>query len=256
MRVLNADRNLLSNIEGWLSNDALFITEQLFALQRENEWISGILELGVFKGKYLSVLAQQAKDANVPVIGVDAFLEKSGVRLAEEHKQFAESTILNSVRSIAGSTDNVTLIGGYTHEVSLDKLRSLCPSGYSFISVDAGHDAADVEHDSKMADALMTEPGVAAFDDIYNAVTPGVAEGFFKYMNGGRRNLAPFATCGNKVFVCRPAHHSKYYGFCKELARNIQQAAPELSRTLDQLSANEANSWSPTLCGYEVIPFL
>ncbi len=256
MRVLNADRNLLNNIEGWLSNDALFITEQLFALQRENGWITGILELGVFKGKYLSVLAQQAKEANAPVVGVDAFLEKFGLRLAEEHKQSAENTILNSVRSLAGSVDNVSLIAGYTHEVSADRLRGLCPAGYSFVSVDAGHDAADVEHDSAIADALMTEQGVAAFDDIYNAVTPGVAEGFFKYMNGDKRNLAPFATCGNKVFVCRPAQHAAYSGFCKELARSIKQTTPELSRTLDQLEANEANSWSPTLCGYEIIPFL
>lgn len=54
MRVLNADRNLLNNIEGWLSNDALFITEQLFALQRENGWITGILELVFSRGSILA----------------------------------------------------------------------------------------------------------------------------------------------------------------------------------------------------------
>lgn len=72
---------------------------------------------------------------------MDAFLEKFGLRLVEEHKQSAENTILNSVRSLAGSVDNVSLIAGYTHEVSVDRLRGLCPAGYSFVSVDAGHDA-------------------------------------------------------------------------------------------------------------------
>lgn len=256
MRVLNADRNLLNNVEGWLSNDALFITEQLFALQRENGWITGILELGVFKGKYLSVLAQQSSESGVPIVGVDAFLERHGLRLSDEHKRSAENTILNAVRSVAGSTNNVSLIAGYTHEISVDRLRSMCPDGYSFVSVDAGHDADDVEHDSAMADALLSEHGVAAFDDIYNAVCPGVAEGFFRYMNGSERALAPFATCGNKVFACRPADHTRYYDFCRELAVNIKQTAPELSRTLDQLVANDQNGWSPTLCGSKIIPFL
>jgi hypothetical protein len=256
MRVLNVDRSLLNNIEGWLSNEALFLTEYLFALQRESGWISGILELGVFKGKYLSLLAQQVAGEGVPVVGVDAFLERFGVRLAEEHKQHAEANILNAVRSVAGSSDNVTLIAGYTHEVSIDRLRALCPNGYSFISVDAGHDADDVEHDSAVTDALLSEHGVAAFDDIYNAVCPGVAEGFFRYMAADGRGLAPFATCGNKVFVCRPAEHDRYYAFSKDLARNIKQAAPELARTLDQLVANEENNWSPMLCGYQIIPFL
>jgi hypothetical protein len=256
MKILNVNRESLNNVEGWLSNDALLLTEFLFAFQRQNDWISGVLELGVFKGKYLSLLAQQASGSCVPIVGVDAFLERHGVRLADEHKQFAEATILNAVRSVAGSTDNVTLIAGYTHEVSQARLRDLCPAGYSFISVDAGHDAEDVEHDSALADSLLSAQGIAAFDDIYNAVCPGVAEGFFRYMMGDSRDLAPFATCGNKVFVCRPAMHSRYYDFSMQLARGIKEAAPELARTLDQLVANEENHWSPRLCGYDIIPFL
>ncbi len=189
-------------------------------------------------------------------MGVDAFLARHGLRLEQADKQYAEEVILNGVRSVAGSTDKVTLIAGYTNEVSVDQLRALCPTGYSFISVDAGHDAEDVKHDSAMADALLSEHGVVAFDDIYNAVCPGVAQGFFQYMSGTNRGLAPFSTGGNKVFACRPALHAQYYGFSKELARNIKQVAPALGRTLDQLVANEDNHWSPKLCGYEIIPFL
>jgi hypothetical protein len=201
-------------------------------------------------------LAKQVSEAAVPVVGVDAFLERFGVRLIEEHKQHAQSMILNAVSSVAGSNDNVTLIAGYTHEVSMDSLRDLCPEGYSFISVDAGHDAEDVEHDSRIADALLADHGIVAFDDIFNPVCPGVAEGFFRYMQSNDRNLAPFDTCGNKVFVCRPAEHARFYEFCRDLARDIKKLAPELSRTLDQLVANESNGWSPKLCGHDVVPFL
>ena len=256
MQTKEVSREKLDAIEGWLSPHALVFTEYVFAFQREKGWISGVLELGVFKGKYLSLLAQQVADAGVPVVGVDAFLEKYGVQLAEEWKQHAENAIIGAVESVAGSAANVRLIAGYTHDVPAEKLRTLCPQGYGFISVDAGHDAADVEHDAAMAEALLHDHGVVAFDDIYNAACPGVAEGFMRYMSAADPNLAPFATCGNKVFACRPETHAQYYEFSRSLARNVNEVAPELARTLDQLNANESNGWSPRLFGFEIVPFL
>jgi len=256
MQIVPVNQQALDSIEGWLSPEAQIFTQYVFAFQRENGWTSGILEMGVFKGKYLSLLAQQVAGSAVPVVGVDAFLQKHGVKLEEADKQYALGRIVEAVQSVAGGEQQPTLIAGYTTEVSIDQLRSLCPAGYSFISVDAGHDSEDVEHDSGMADALLNANGVVAFDDIYNAVCPGVAEGFVRYMTNGRADLAPFATCGNKVFACRPAVHAQYYEFSKELARNIKEAAPVLARTLDQLVANEQNDWSPRLFSYEVVPFL
>ena len=256
MQILPVNQQALDSIEGWLSPEAQIFTQYLFAFQRENGWNSGILEMGVFKGKYLSLLAQQVADSSVPVVGVDAFLQRHGVKLEQADKDYAHGRIVEAVRSVAGPDAEPELIAGYTTEVSVEQLRSLCPAGYSFISVDAGHDSEDVEHDSGMADALLNDHGVVAFDDIYNAVCPGVAEGFVRYMTSGKADLAPFATCGNKVFACRPAMHARYYEFSKSLARNIKDAAPVLSRTLDQLVANEQNDWSPRLFSFEVIPFL
>ena len=256
MQILPVNQKALDSIEGWLSAEAQIFTQYIFAFQRENGWNSGVLEMGVFKGKYLSLLAQQVANSGVPVVGVDAFLQKHGVKLEQADKDDAYGRIVEAVRSVAGSNTRPELIAGYTTEVSVDQLSSLCPAGYSFISVDAGHDSEDVEHDSGMADALLNPNGVVAFDDIYNAVCPGVAEGFVRYMTSGKADLAPFATCGNKVFACRPAMHARYYDFSKSLAHNIKEAAPVLSRTLDQLVANEQNDWSPRLFGNEIIPFL
>ena len=256
MKILPVDQPALNSIEGWLSPEAQIFTQHIFAFQRENSWNSGVLEMGVFKGKYLSLLAHQVAGSGVPVVGVDAFLQKHGVKLEEIYKQDAHDRIVDAVRSVAGADTTPQLIAGFTNEVGLDELRDLCPAGYSFISVDAGHDSEDVEHDSAMADTLLNEHGVVAFDDIYNPACPGVAEGFIRYMTSGKANLAPFATCGNKVFTCRPSMHARYYDFSKSLARNVKEAAPVLARTLDQLVANEQNDWSPRLIGYEVIPFL
>lgn len=254
MQALNVNREALDGIEGWLSDAARIFTQLIIAYQRENEWVSGALELGVFKGKYLSLLAQQIPDA--PVVGVDAFLEGHGVLLSEEHRKNAERLILHNVRSVAGAGENVSLVAGYTSEIEADDLRRLCPSGYSFISVDAGHAAEEVEHDCHLADSLLTDHGVVALDDVYNAVCPGVAEGFIRYMTKGKRDLAPFATCGNKVFVCRPVAHSRFHELSHDLALNIENIAPDLSQTREILVASEQGGWSPKLCGFDVIPFV
>ena len=147
MQILPVNQQALDSIEGWLSPEAQIFTQHVFAFQRENGWNSGILEMGVFKGKYLSLLAQQVAGSGVPVVGVDAFLQKHGVKLEEADKQYAHGRIVEAVRSVAGADAEPNLIAGYTTEVSVEQLRSLCSAGYSFISVDAGHDSEDVEHD-------------------------------------------------------------------------------------------------------------
>lgn len=255
MQIKQVDRKRLDKIDGWLLPHAIIFSQHLLQLQREKAWISGVLELGVFKGKFLGLLAQQVADANVPVVGVDAFLERFGVKLNDQFRESAADQVRDAIASVGGSRDNLTLIASFTNEVTSEQLRQHCPTGYSFISVDAGHDAEDVEHDSGLADSILADCGVVAFDDIYNAACPGVAEGFMRYMIRSD-GLAPFATAGNKVFVCRPPLHETYYEFSKSLARDINNVAPEMAHTYDQLAANESNNWSPRLFGYEVVPFL
>jgi hypothetical protein len=50
----------------------------------------------------------------------------------------------------------------------------------------------------------LSVEGVIAFDDIYNVVCPGVTEGLARYMLFVQRDIAPFATCGNKVLSAFP----------------------------------------------------
>lgn len=255
MSIRPIDAAELDRIEGWLSARATIFTQHLIQYQRENGWITGVLELGVYRGKYLALLAQQVVGTGVPVVGVDAFLERFGVKLEEPWRLQAENQIRDAVARVAGSMDTLTLVDAYSRDVTVDHLRAICPA-YSFISVDAGHDADDVEQDAALAGAVLSDDGVIAFDDVYNAVCPGVAEGFMRYMMRPDANLAPFATSGNKVFVCRPDVHRAYCDFSKALARTIGAASPAFARTSGLLETHEANDWSPRVLGYEVVTFI
>ncbi len=57
----------------------------------------------------------------------------------------------------------------------------MAPRGYSFISVDAGHEAEVILVDFPLAIRLLSDKRIIAFDDVFNAVTPGVAEGFSRW---------------------------------------------------------------------------
>ena len=176
--------------------------------------------------------------------------------LEGEDRARAEQEIRNAVGSLAGWDAPLTLIGKYTRAVSADELHEACPQGYSFISVDAGHDAPDVEIDSALAHKVLSAEGVIAFDDVFNPVCPGVMEGLARYMLLKNPDLAPFATCGNKLFACRSDVHSHYYEFSLDLARNAPRKEPGLSRSTEHLQANEALGWSPALFGHEIVAFV
>ena len=246
----------LELIEGWLSPHAQILTQQIFDWQRETNTITGILELGVFKGKYLSLLAHLASGADVPIVGVDAFLRGHGDLLNDSEEALARREIAKSIKSVAGGRAKATIIRGYTRDIGIQELKSRCPSGYSFISIDAGHDADDVELDAGIAEKLLSDQGVVAFDDVYNGQTPGVAEGVMRYFSAGKRDLAPFATCGNKLFVCRPGAHERFYNLSTQFGLKVREVAPMLSDTLIRIKSNEKIGWQPHLFGWTVIPFI
>lgn len=250
------NRDALDAVVGWLSPQARELTERLVGLQNRLEYTTAVLEFGVFKGKYLALLAGLTASRDVPVVGVDAFLERAGVKLIPEHRASAEAEIHASVQAVTGAESAVKLIGGYTREIRPSELQKLAPTGYSFISVDAGHDADDLLTDCPIVEKLLSEKGVAAFDDVFNPVTPGVGEGFFKFFGQGTSDLAPFATCGNKVFMSRSGAYREYYDLCMEIALSAESEIPELANSTRHVKGNQDNSWEPRLFGFPIVPLL
>jgi hypothetical protein len=247
----------LNGVEGWLSWEAQTLTELLFAMQHEHGLVTGVLELGVHKGKYLALLAHCARGLDVPIVGVDAFLEALGKKLSPEHRRGAERLIHDAVASVTGRESRAQLIGAFTAELDVADLAARAPRGYSFISVDAGHDAADLVTDVALAARLLSDGGIAALDDIFNAVTPGVAEGVFRFFGTHPdTDLAPFATGGNKTFFCRRSRHPQFYAFAGELAHRAEAEFPALRGTTALTAGNTSAGWTPRLLGFEVVPFL
>jgi hypothetical protein len=251
-------RDALNKVPGWLATEAAETTMHLMAFQEETFSSTriaercGILELGVFKGKYLSLLAALSKAT--PVVGVDAFLERYGVPLADEWVGPVKSEILQAIASLGTDTSRVTLVRGLTSTVSSADLTRLSPNLYRFISVDAGHDAEDLMVDMPLAESVLAPGGIIAVDDAFNSITPGVVEGVCRWMDsGGHERLAAFASGYNKFYFCKLADHKAYFAFCRRMIESAPAGFLEASRVRQR--ANDSILFQPRFFGWPVAVF-
>ena len=245
----------LSSIEGWLSDEAIDFTSRLFRLQRAANQAGGVLELGVFKGKYLALLAALS-GGEAPLVGVDAFLARVGEPLEPKWRATAEQAIRDNVALMIGTERPVTLIGGFTRDVDISKIVECCPDGYSFISVDAGHEVDDLVADLGIATAAAASDAIIALDDVFNPLVPGVAEGVCSYFRDNPScSFRPFAICGNKVFLSGAGMHTTYIAYAKWLLH----AATDASYIHKSAAVDKQNvglGFVPRFLGHEVVTFV
>ena len=249
------DLDAFRGIEGWMADEAADLTNRLFAWQRSLRAVTGVLELGVFKGRYLSLLASLAQGTGAPVVGVDAFTSRVGEQIPGPDRDYARDAVLATVQALAPASAAPTLIVAFTADVDVDTLRGLSPGGYSFISVDAGHLAADVAADLALVGQLTAERTIVAADDVFNPQTPGVMEGLCRHFAADSGTvLAPFAWAGNKLFLCHRKTHATLLAHVHGLL-NDPAASAYIAKSRAVRAHNHRLGFTPALFGYEVFAF-
>jgi SAM-dependent methyltransferase len=249
------DLDAFRGIEGWMADEAADLTSRLFHWQRSMQAVTGVLELGVFKGRYLSLLASLAQGTDAPIVGVDAFTSRVGEQIPGADRDYARDVALATVAALAPGSAVPTLIVAFTADVEIGTLRGLSPGGYSFISVDAGHLAADVKADLAMVGQLTTEHTIIAADDVFNPQTPGVMEGLCRHFAADPRTvLAPFAWAGNKLFLCHWETHATLLAYVRDLLYD-PAAPPYIAKSRATHAHNQRLGFAPSLFGYEVFAF-
>ncbi len=242
-------------IDGWLLPEAADLTMRLCRLQAALGIRTGVLELGVYRGKYLALLGALHAGTGLPLVGVDLFIERIGQPVAAEHVPYIMAGI---TASVVGATLDVTpplIIQARTQDVDASLLLAHCVGGYSFVSVDAGHEADDVASDMALAASVLSRGGIVALDDAFNPALPGVAEGLFRYFRAAEDSkLAPFATCGNKLFLCRPEMHATYLAYAAWLLTQGHEAE-YLAKSRKRNLGNRAILFVPSLSGREIVAF-
>lgn len=235
-------------IPGWLHTEASQLTGRLVATQRALGLMGPTLEIGVYKGKYLSVLHRLSRP-DEPVVGVDLFVG------AEDAHAVARS-VADGIRQACGDRPPLEVLVADSTQLTAERLRTQAGvAGFRFISVDGGHTREIVESDLALAAELLQDGGIIALDDAFNHTTPGVIEGIAAFFILRKPRLAPFAHCYNKLFVTTPGFHAAYLEATKAFVADAVWL-PTHERTTPNLRNNAALGFTPRMFGYEIVPFL
>jgi hypothetical protein len=185
-------------LEGWLTDDDAEVTADLLRLQEATERDAPLLEIGVYCGKYLSLLMASGARTGSRVLGIDTF-------------QFKDLTTVKAglVSIVPDLMPGLSLHAVSSRELTPESLLDMLGSPARFISVDGSHDYADVVHDLRLVEATLAPGGLVAVDDFLNPLTLGVNRAVNAFMES-QPGLVGVACGVNKLFLARPAHAGRY----------------------------------------------
>ena len=188
------------------------------------QWQHGIYgsvgEIGVYKGRYSSILAAVTHTpAGERFFAADIFEMKTA--LSEEQGRLGE--FLNAMKA-AGFTKDSTEPASKLHlfaqsSVYLSKMTFInqrLPS-FRLLSIDGGHLRPIVLSDFEKAACIVRQGGIIVFDDALYKPKPEVRQGiedFFKMY--GSDAFKPLAVSYNKLFVCSSDYHATYMDYIRK----------------------------------------
>jgi predicted O-methyltransferase YrrM len=203
------DRTFLNTvvhaIPGWLVDYTALRTMDMLRFQEQSGSTGSILEIGVFAGRYFSVLLRSARKLNSTIIGLDTF---QYVTLDQIKIHLSHGNLIDYV--------NLKLIKGLSNEWSANELLSELGGSARFVSIDGSHEKEDVYWDLRIAEEIISVRGIVAVDDYLNPMTLGVNEAVNHFFNQPR-NLVPWAYIANKLFLARPSWAEEYKKYLEDL---------------------------------------
>lgn len=198
-------KSALVNVEGWLWEDAAWVTAYLLKQQIQHIDLSeiyGAIEFGTYKGKYLSVIYTMMAQRNEAVLGCDLFTLTDPEEL---HRNIA---------LVCGHSRNLRPMKVNTRDLRPSTLIDSLGSRPRFISIDAEHTFGGVYNDLLISSSIIGQGEIIAVDDFTNLHCPGVTEGAISFLKSAHNvNLAPFLSCCNKLFITTKSHHELYRSF-------------------------------------------
>jgi hypothetical protein len=235
-------------INGWLHDEAALLTAHLVRAQRQLGIAGPTLEIGVYEGKYLSVLYELSQ-AGEPVVGVDLFVGAAD-------KQPAADKVRSHIAAACGEAARLKVVVEDSMKLTSERLaREIGAPHARFISIDGGHTRELVLHDLEAACPLLQPGGILALDDAFNHATPGVIEAIAEYFVTRSPRLAPFALCYNKMFVTTPDYHARYLRQALDFLDEASWLATS-GRTRTNRAENAAFGFIPHMFGHEVVAFV
>lgn len=188
----------VEKINGWLNKPAAYATFDILNWQSKSNIKGGILEIGVFCGKYFSILAESAIKDCSPILGIDTFQYAPQERVIEELTKIFGKSVEKTVRLMKNTSAAVS-------PSDIKELIGEC----RFVSIDGSHDFEDVFLDLTLSEKIISATGLVAVDDFLNPLTLGVNQAVNHFF-AQPRFLSPVAYTANKLFLAHRASAEDY----------------------------------------------
>jgi hypothetical protein len=196
-------------IPGWLHTVTARRTIDILAWQGDVGIEGNLMEIGVYCGRYFSILLDSAQARGNTVLGVDTFQFAPVERVAEEMRKALGEDAASSYELWQGDSSRISA-GEILARIGRPR----------FISIDGAHDFASVYHDMQLAETVLSADGVIAADDFLNPLTLGVNQAINQFLSTPRV-VVPVAYIANKLFL---AHRSRADEYRRAIEEMIMKA--------------------------------
>ncbi len=208
-----------TEIDGWCDP---YLWQVLAPLHEAQEalGVSGpVAEIGVHHGKLLIGL-MKTKGSPSGNLAIDAFdLQQFNIAGSGEGSiQMLQDNLArcgyraDALRLVRA--DSLTL-----GAADVPDLRADAPEGFTFVSVDGGHEVEYALSDIRLAMALAMPEGIILVDDFFAPDWPGVTEALARLYLHDRPQFVPLLAGYNKLLLC---HRSHRQGFSRTLVQYIK----------------------------------
>jgi hypothetical protein len=176
--------------------------------QRQLGVPGGVLEIGIFRGRFFIALNGLVDDPATRSLAIDLFadqhlnIDSSGVGDEEIFRR-------NLARHDRHGGRNVVVMRADSTTLTPEDVLSHLNRRPRIVSIDGGHTPEHTISDIKLAQAVVDPSGMIFVDDITNPHWLGVVEGVVTYL-WQRPPLWPVAVGANKLLMCPISVHSTY----------------------------------------------
>ena len=177
------------SIDGWFFPLDQLIFFELASLQNRLNITGDMCEIGVWKGKSLTLLSLlKAKEERL--FGFDLFVD--------DHQALTEANLAQF-----GCSDNVILKKGLTSDIGAANLDAMFETALRFLHIDAGHEYHEVLEQLELFVPLASDQAVISMDDYQDREFPGIEAAVLDFAERDRpRRFVPFVAGGNKMYLC------------------------------------------------------
>jgi hypothetical protein len=185
------------NIQGWLHKTVMDYVNQIDEIQKANNEVGNIVEIGVHHGKFFIPLAKLNTNDKTLNIAIDLFenqeenISNSGCGNFEMFNKWCVFYEVKNLHIISKNSLNLDYL-----DLQPNNLKS------RIFSVDGGHFTKEVENDLYLAQNTISDNGVIIVDDFQHPMWDDVFVSTFKFLLNNKE-IKPFLMGGDKLFLCK-----------------------------------------------------